>query len=211
MHPPNAYATRPKRPFRLGHCGFKAVLDEHNRQVLSSKDKPRRELVWLKTPTKSYLRARETLTNLHERRSTLRHDFRHRVTTEIVRLAQGQSKDLIAVEDLQISSMNSSARGTSPKPGRNVRAKSGLNRSILRQGWARSSPCSPTRPARPELGSSQSGQRAPPRPAATAGPWTPIPGGTKTTLHAPPAATKKTPTSTPAGSSPGEEWQSSGK
>ena len=48
---------------RLGHCGFKAVLDEHN-QVLSSRDKPRRELVWLKTPTKSYLRARETLTDL---------------------------------------------------------------------------------------------------------------------------------------------------
>ena len=87
-------------------------------------------------PTKSYLKARETLTDLYERRNTLRHDFRHRVTSEIIKLAQAQDKDLIAVEDLQISNMTSSAKGTPDNPGRNVRAKSGLNRSILRQGWA---------------------------------------------------------------------------
>ena len=121
---------------RLGHCGFKAVLDDDNKQVLSSKDNSRRELVWLKTPTKSYLKARETLAELYERRNTLRHDFRHRVTTEIVKLAKTQGRDLIAVEDLQISNMTSSARGSPNNPGRNVRAKSGLNRSILQQGWA---------------------------------------------------------------------------
>ena len=121
---------------RLGHCGFRAILDEHNKQILSSKDRPRRELVWLKAPTKSYLRARETLTELYERRNTLRHDFRHRVTSAIIKLAEAQGKDLIAVEDLQIPNMTASARGTSANPGRNVRAKSGLNRSILQQGWA---------------------------------------------------------------------------
>ena len=120
---------------RLGHCGFKAVLDDQNKQVLSSRDKPRRELVWLKAPTNSYLKAQETLTGLYERRNTLRHDFRHRVTTEIIKLAQAQGRDLIAVEDLQISNMTGSAKGTSANPGRNVRAKSGLNRSILQQGW----------------------------------------------------------------------------
>ena len=120
---------------RLGRCGFKAVLDDDNKQVLSSRDKPRRELVWLQAPTKSYLKARETLATLHERRNILRHDFRHRVTTEIVRMARAQDRDLIAVEDLQISNMTSSARGTSANPGRNVGAKSGLNRSILQQGW----------------------------------------------------------------------------
>ena len=92
--------------------------------------------MWLKTPTKSYLKARETLTDLYQRRNTLRHDFRHRVTTEIIKLAQAQGKDLIAVEDLQLSNMTASARGTPTNPGRNVRAKSGLNRSILQQGWA---------------------------------------------------------------------------
>ena len=121
---------------RLGHCGFRAVLDDQNRQVLSSRDRPRRELVWLKTPTNSYLKARETLTELYERRNTLRHDFKHRVTTEIIKLAKAQGSDLIAVEDLQIFNMTASARGTSANPGRSVRAKSGLNRSILQQGWA---------------------------------------------------------------------------
>lgn len=120
---------------RLGHCGLKAVLDEQHKQVLSSKKKPRWAMVWLQAPTKSYLKARETLSRLYERRNTLRHDFRHRVTSEIVKLAQAQGKDLIAVEDLQISNMTASARGTESNPSRNRRAKSGLNRSILQQGW----------------------------------------------------------------------------
>src|SRR5207244_3908648 len=43
--------------------------------------------------------------------------------------------DVIRVEDLQITNMTRSARGTLAKPGRNVRAKAGLNRGILRSGW----------------------------------------------------------------------------
>ena len=121
---------------RLGRCGFRAVLDESNRQALSPRGKPRRELVWLQAPTSSYLRARERLDGLYDRRNILRHDFKHRVTTGTVRLALAQAMDLIAVEDLHIPGMTASARGTSAKPGRNVRAKSGLNRSILQQGWA---------------------------------------------------------------------------
>lgn len=43
--------------------------------------------------------------------------------------------DLIRVEDLRIGAMTRSAAGTVAKPGRNVRAKTGLNRSILAAGW----------------------------------------------------------------------------
>ena len=39
------------------------------------------------------------------------------------------------MEDLEIANMTSSAQGTVEHPGRNVRAKSGLNRSILQEGW----------------------------------------------------------------------------
>ena len=39
------------------------------------------------------------------------------------------------MEELQIRNMSSSARGTIEEPGRMVRAKSGLNKSILDQGW----------------------------------------------------------------------------
>jgi transposase len=42
---------------------------------------------------------------------------------------------VIRVEDLQIGNMTRSAKGTAGNPGRNVRAKAGLNRGILRSGW----------------------------------------------------------------------------
>ncbi len=42
---------------------------------------------------------------------------------------------MIRVEDLKISNMTRSARGTQSNPGRNVRAKAGLNREIMRSGW----------------------------------------------------------------------------
>ena len=67
------------------------------------------------------LRHREALRNRNEC---------HRISTEIIR-----NHDLIAVEDLRIGKMTRSARGTAEKPGRNVSAKSGLNRSVLEQSW----------------------------------------------------------------------------
>ena len=43
---------------------------------------------------------------------------------------------MVFVEDLKVSNMSRSAAGTVEQPGRKVRAKAGLNRSILDQGWA---------------------------------------------------------------------------
>jgi len=42
---------------------------------------------------------------------------------------------MIVVEDLKIANMSRSARGTIENPGKQVKAKSGLNKSILDQGW----------------------------------------------------------------------------
>ena len=39
------------------------------------------------------------------------------------------------LEDLKIANMSKSAKGSLEKPGKNVSAKSGLNKSILDQGW----------------------------------------------------------------------------
>ncbi len=47
---------------------------------------------------------------------------------------------MIVIEDLKVSNMSKSAAGTVSQPGRNVRAKSGLNRSILDQGWYENAP-----------------------------------------------------------------------
>jgi transposase len=42
---------------------------------------------------------------------------------------------VVVVEDLDVSAMTRSAKGTEEKPGRNVRAKTGLNREILARNW----------------------------------------------------------------------------
>ena len=42
----------------------------------------------------------------------------------------------MVLEELKVKNMSKSAKGTVEEPGRNVRAKSGLNRAILDQGWS---------------------------------------------------------------------------
>jgi putative transposase len=59
-----------------------------------------------------------------------RKDFLHKITTTL-----SKNHALVCIEDLQVSNMSRSASGTEEKPGKNVRQKSGLNRSILDQGW----------------------------------------------------------------------------
>ena len=43
--------------------------------------------------------------------------------------------NLIALEDLGVKNMTRSAKGTVKNPCKNIAQKSGLNRSILEQGW----------------------------------------------------------------------------
>jgi putative transposase len=57
-------------------------------------------------------------------------DWAHKTSTSIA-----ARYDVIRIEDLKIASMTRSAKGTLEAPGRNVRAKAGLNRSVLQQGW----------------------------------------------------------------------------
>ena len=54
----------------------------------------------------------------------------HKASTAIAK-----NHGIVGVEDLKIKNMIKSARGTKENPGHNVRAKSGLNRAILNQGW----------------------------------------------------------------------------
>ena len=70
------------------------------------------------------------VTRLHNTIANIRKDYLHKTTTAI-----SQNHAMIVIEDLQISNMSKSAKGTIEAKGRNVKAKSGLNRSILDQGW----------------------------------------------------------------------------
>jgi putative transposase len=75
-------------------------------------------------------RVRLAIARLKARESDRRKDWAEKTSTDIVRRF-----DVIRVEDLQVTNMTRSAKGTPQIPGRNVRAKAGLNRSILRSGW----------------------------------------------------------------------------
>ena len=119
-----------------GKAGFRAVLDGDGSQMLTRKGRPMRELMWTSgKPTKSYLKTKRRLSEITERMALLRREFRHRVTTSLIDRTAEEGRDLLALEDLQVKNMTASARGTVEKPGRNVRAKSGLNRAILHEAW----------------------------------------------------------------------------
>ncbi len=66
----------------------------------------------------------------HCRNADARKDYLHKISTAI-----SKSHAVVAMEDLKVSCMSRSVRGTVDNPGTNVAAKSGLNKSILDQGW----------------------------------------------------------------------------
>ncbi|VAW49105.1 Mobile element protein [hydrothermal vent metagenome] len=71
------------------------------------------------------------ITKLHSKIKNTRHDFLHKTSNEL-----SKNHAIIFVEDLKISNMSKSAKGDLENPGRNVKAKSGLNRVILEQAWS---------------------------------------------------------------------------
>jgi putative transposase len=71
------------------------------------------------------------LNTCHSRIAAIRRDFLHQATTKLV-----AAHALIAIEDLSVKAMTASAAGTVDEPGKNVRQKAGLNRTILRNGWS---------------------------------------------------------------------------
>jgi transposase len=75
-------------------------------------------------------RVRHAIARLKARETDKRKDWAEKTSTRLAR-----EFDVIRVEDLNVRGMTRSAKGTSDRPGRNVRAKAGLNREILRSGW----------------------------------------------------------------------------
>jgi len=78
----------------------------------------------------NWKKAKAKVTKIHSRIAHVRSDFLHKTSTIL-----SKNHAMIVIEDLKVANMSKSAAGTLEKPGRSVRAKSGLNRSILDQGW----------------------------------------------------------------------------
>jgi transposase len=75
-------------------------------------------------------RVKLAIAKLRARDADARKDWAEKTSTDLARRF-----DVIRIEDLHIKNMTRSARGTITEPGRNVRAKAGLNREIRRSGW----------------------------------------------------------------------------
>ena len=75
-------------------------------------------------------RIKLAVARLRVREADRRKDWAEKTSTDLARRF-----DVIRVEALDIIGMTRSAKGTAQRPGRNVRAKAGLNRGILRSGW----------------------------------------------------------------------------
>lgn len=78
----------------------------------------------------NWKKAKARIQRIHTRIGNARRDYLHKATTTI-----SQNHAMVCIEDLQVRNMSRSAAGSVEKPGRNVRAKSGLNKAILDQGW----------------------------------------------------------------------------
>jgi putative transposase len=73
---------------------------------------------------------KHAIARLKAREADSRKDWVEKLSTDWARRF-----DVIRVEDLRITGMTHSAKGTPAEPGRNVRAKAVLNREILASGW----------------------------------------------------------------------------
>lgn len=93
--------------------------------------KAQRALARKRRGSQNRRKAVRRLQRLHARVANARKDFLHKHSTTIAK-----SHGMVVVEALRVRAMSASASGTADLPGRNVRQKAGLNRSILDQGWS---------------------------------------------------------------------------
>jgi putative transposase len=78
----------------------------------------------------NWRKAKARVQRIHARIANVRRDYLHKVSNAI-----SKNHAMVCIEDLRVRNMSKSAAGTLDNPGKNVRAKSGLNKSILDQGW----------------------------------------------------------------------------
>jgi len=78
----------------------------------------------------NWLKQKQHISKIHHQIACTRRDYLHKASNDI-----SKNHAMIIIEDLKVRNMSASAKGDITQPGRNVKAKSGLNKSILDQGW----------------------------------------------------------------------------
>ena len=92
--------------------------------------KLQRKLARQKKGSRNSRKTKRKIARLHRYIADSRRDFLHKTSTRIAK-----NHSIVYVEDLKVSNMSASAAGTKENPGKKVKQKSGLNQSILDQGW----------------------------------------------------------------------------
>ncbi len=90
----------------------------------------KRRFRWVSGPSNEYLKCNAQLRRVEQKRRDSLRGIHHRVSSHLV-----NSYQTICLEDTKTANLTRSARGTVDNPGTNVRQKTGINRSILSQGW----------------------------------------------------------------------------
>lgn len=111
----NGFVVAPKN-------SFKQLSEKLAKEQRKLKNKVKFSANWQKQQNK--------VRKLHTTIAHVRNDFLHQTSTSI-----SKNHAMIVMEDLKVANMSKSSKGTLDNPGKHVAQKSGLNRSILDQGW----------------------------------------------------------------------------
>lgn len=121
----------------MGVARFATLSDGSSIEPLNSFRKHEKKLAKLQRKlsrrtkfSANWQKLKSSIQRLHRKISNVRNDFLHKTSTTI-----SKNHAVVVIEDLKVRNMSRSASGNLDSPGNNVRAKSGLNKSILDQGW----------------------------------------------------------------------------
>lgn len=116
--------------FAMLSDGNKIETVKHLKQKKKQLVKAQRILAKKKRGSKNRHKARHRVALVHEQVANSRMDFLHKASRKLV-----NSYDRIVFENLKISNMTRSSRGTVDNPGKMVKQKAGLNRNMLDMSW----------------------------------------------------------------------------
>ena len=89
-----------------------------------------RQLARKAKSSENWKKCKQKINRLNSRTANIRKDYLHKLSTTIAK-----NHSVVVLEDLKITNMSASAKGTIEAPGKKVKQKTGLNRAILDQGW----------------------------------------------------------------------------
>jgi putative transposase len=123
------------RPVTVAYDGGSAVAGRKASRALKEKELKRRryqrQLARKQRGSNNREKARRRVARAYQRERNYRKDWVEKTSTKLATTFR-----VIIFEDLKLANMTRSAKGTVDAPGKNVAAKSGLNRELLRLGIA---------------------------------------------------------------------------